>query len=128
LSLAERLFGLNREADDYLGRTIENLKKMVAGQATELAFSPSTGIQFNAAIASAAFRTDDIGLSHGEKVPISLKKGHSQNQKGPRAIIKYGKGPAPEMGAISSDGALEGLWRYWRRRHDWNLTSVSRPS
>jgi hypothetical protein len=44
LSLTERLFGLNREADDYLGRTVENLKKMVAGQATELAFSPSTGI------------------------------------------------------------------------------------
>jgi len=63
-SLAERLFGLNREADDYLGRTVENLKKMVAGQATELAFSPSTGIQFNAAIASATSRTDDIGLSH----------------------------------------------------------------
>jgi hypothetical protein len=82
LSLTERLFGLNREADDYLGRTVENLKKMVAGQATELAFSPSTGIQFNAAIASAAFRADDIGLSHGRESTRPAQKGPVLKSKG----------------------------------------------
>jgi hypothetical protein len=62
--LFEGLFGLNREADGDLGRTVENLKDLIAEQATELALGSWSGSQLNAAVAGVTFRTGDVGLSH----------------------------------------------------------------
>jgi hypothetical protein len=47
--------------------SVESLKNVIAGQATIFAFGPLTGGQGDAAIASAAFRAGNIGLSHGPK-------------------------------------------------------------
>jgi hypothetical protein len=62
--LFEGLFGLNSEADGDLGRTVENLKDVIAEQATELALGSRSGSQLDAAVARVTFRTGDVGLSH----------------------------------------------------------------
>jgi hypothetical protein len=60
----KRLFGLDGEADGYVGFAVESLKQMIADQAMKLALTASLGNQFNATVAGIAFRTADIGLSH----------------------------------------------------------------
>jgi hypothetical protein len=60
----EYLLGLDREAKSYFGGSVENLKNMIAGQSTELAFGPRPGGQFNAAVARMTFGASDVGLSH----------------------------------------------------------------
>ena len=61
----ERLFGLNREANGYFGRAVEDLEQMVAKQATILAFWSPYGNEFNPAVTGIALGAGDIGLLHG---------------------------------------------------------------
>ena len=65
----ECLFGLDREAERNFRRPVENLKEMIAEQATELALGAANGIQFNAAVAGIAFWTDYVGPSHRAYMP-----------------------------------------------------------
>jgi hypothetical protein len=69
LGSLERLFGLDREAEGNLRRTVENLQDMIAEQAPVLALGAAYGIQFNAAVASIAFGTGDVGPSHPGYMP-----------------------------------------------------------
>jgi len=62
--LFEGLFGLNREADGDLCRTVENLEDLIAKQAAELTLGSRAGSQLDAAVARAAFGTGDVGLYH----------------------------------------------------------------
>ena len=64
----EYLFRLNRQTEGYFTRAIEYLKDMIADHATIFTCSPVPGIQFNSAVASPAFGTDDVGPSHREKL------------------------------------------------------------
>ena len=63
-SLAERLFGLDCEADGYFAGTVENLKRVVAKQAPILAPRPITVRQLNAPVASPTFGADNIAFFH----------------------------------------------------------------
>jgi hypothetical protein len=76
----ERLFGLNREADGDFGRAVENLKQMVAKQATILAPWSTHGNQFNPAVTGIAFGAGNIGLLHGGSLP---SRGCSSNTAAP---------------------------------------------
>lgn len=69
LGSLERLFGLDREAEGNLRRTVENLQDMIAEQAPVLALGAAYGIQFNAAVAGIAFGTGDVGPSHPGYMP-----------------------------------------------------------
>jgi hypothetical protein len=62
------LFGLHRESDRYLAGPVEDLKQMIADQTTILALGLLAARHFNAAIASPALGTDDVGLSHSGKI------------------------------------------------------------
>ena len=55
---------MNGQTEGYFTQAVEYLKDMIANQATIFARSPVPGIQFNAAVASPAFGTDDVGLFH----------------------------------------------------------------
>jgi hypothetical protein len=59
---------LNGQTEGYFTQAVEYLKDMIANQATIFARSPVPGIQFNAAVASPAFGTDDVGLLHYQKL------------------------------------------------------------
>lgn len=59
------LFRLDGEPERDLDCTVESLKQVVAEQATELARWRRLGNQFNAAVASLALGTGDIGLPNG---------------------------------------------------------------
>jgi hypothetical protein len=68
--LFKYLSGLDREPKGYFGFAVENLKDVVAEQASEFTFWAAYGNQFNPAVASLAFGTGDIGLFHGRgKLP-----------------------------------------------------------
>jgi hypothetical protein len=60
----ESFLGLDRQADGYVAFAVEDLKKVIAQQAPEIALWPRPGSQLNAAVTSMAFRTDDIGSLH----------------------------------------------------------------
>ena len=66
--LIEYPVGLHREANGHFGRAIENLKNVIADQATEFAFGPGLGRQFDAAIAGLAVQTGEVGLSHAREL------------------------------------------------------------
>jgi len=73
-----RLYWRNREADEHFEGAVENLKEVITGQATILAFAPLTGRYDNAAIPSAALRADDIGFPHWmnmRRAPIIFQLG-----------------------------------------------------
>ncbi|MEO6841324.1 MAG: hypothetical protein ABI192_11210 [Bradyrhizobium sp.] len=57
-------FGLYREADGDLGRTVENLWHVIAQQAAELAGGSRAACQFDSPITGAAIRANDIGFFH----------------------------------------------------------------
>jgi hypothetical protein len=58
------LFGLDSEPKGNFGFPVE---EMVAEQATEFTLWPSYGNQLNAAVASIAFGTGDIGFLHEQE-------------------------------------------------------------
>jgi hypothetical protein len=60
-------FGLDREAQGYLMRTVKNLEQVIATQATKLAAFARPRRQFDASIAGTAFGTRHVRLSHGRK-------------------------------------------------------------
>jgi hypothetical protein len=62
--LFERLFRLDRKADKYFGRPVENLKDIRTEQAAKFALGPLAASQLNVAIASIALRTEDVALLH----------------------------------------------------------------
>jgi hypothetical protein len=66
--LLERLLGLDRQPDGYFLRAVEYLKNLIADQATELAFRPPAGRQFNPTITGVALRADNIRLSHAQNM------------------------------------------------------------
>ena len=68
----ECLFGLDREAERNFRRPVENLKEMIAEQATELALGPGSGCQFDPAISGLAFGTGDVGFPHWPIMPCGL--------------------------------------------------------
>jgi hypothetical protein len=63
------LFGLDSEADCYFAGAVENLTQMVAEQTAVFALGLLAARHFNAAIASLALGTGDVGLSHFGKIP-----------------------------------------------------------
>jgi hypothetical protein len=79
--LFKYLFGLDREPKGHFGFAVENLKDLVAEQATEFTLRPAYGKQLNPAVASLAFGTGDIGLFHSRgKLPslaTSSNRGHT---------------------------------------------------
>jgi hypothetical protein len=68
VSLLVRLLWRDRKADEHFKGSVENLKDMIAGQATVLALAPINGGYFDAAISGAALGTDDIGFPHGRNL------------------------------------------------------------
>jgi hypothetical protein len=64
----QRLYRLDREADEHFECTVENLKDVITGQATIFALGPLAGGYNDAAITSAALGTDNIGFPHRESM------------------------------------------------------------
>lgn len=60
----ERPLGLDRETDGYFGRSVENLKDVIAEQTPVLALGPLAGCQFNSAVSGVALRTGNIAFFH----------------------------------------------------------------
>jgi hypothetical protein len=58
----------NREADKDFEGAIENVKDVITGQASILAFGPFTGGYDDAAIPCAAFGADNIRFPHGRNM------------------------------------------------------------
>jgi hypothetical protein len=61
---SERLFWRDREADEHFEGAVENLKDVITGQASILAFGPLTGGYDDAAITGPALGADNIGFPH----------------------------------------------------------------
>jgi hypothetical protein len=70
LASFEQPFRLHRETKGYFGRPVENLKDIVAEQATELTLVSLFGNQFDPAVAGLTLGTDDIRLFHGQETTI----------------------------------------------------------
>jgi hypothetical protein len=64
----EQLFGLNREANGYFGRSVEILKDVIARQAAKLTLGSATAGYLHATIASSTLRTSDVALHHSVKL------------------------------------------------------------
>jgi hypothetical protein len=67
---------LDREADGDVSWAVENLKDMVAEQTTKLALGPLFGNKFDAPVAGATIRAEDIGSFH----PPNLSAGGQTDQ------------------------------------------------
>jgi len=73
----------NREADKHFEQSVENLKDVITGQASILAFGPLTGGYDDAAIPCAAFGADNIGFPHGRN--MRSDPGACQSKKLPQS-------------------------------------------
>jgi hypothetical protein len=67
--LFKGLFGLDGKSKSNVSRTIEYLQQLIAKQTAILAFGPRAGGQLDAAIASLALGTDDVGPFHSGNMP-----------------------------------------------------------
>jgi hypothetical protein len=82
----EHLDRLDRQANGYLGLSIEHLKDVLADQALKLARIPPTAGYLDTPIASSTFRTCDVALDHRVELRISpeptLSVPNSKNYSG----------------------------------------------
>ena len=62
--LTESFFGLDREADGDLRRSVENLNEMAAKHAMEFAHDSAAAAEFEPTIAGMTVRTDNIRFLH----------------------------------------------------------------
>jgi hypothetical protein len=78
VGLTRIFLGLDREANRYCARSIENLEDMIAPPATKFAGGPLYGNQFKATVAGSTFGADDVRFSHPPTMrigfPFSIKK------------------------------------------------------